>query len=1642
MAIIINKMRYTAFIILVLAVVACSKGGVGVGPDVSSPAPTLKSISIGHSSISIPVGTTFPLSASGTYSDGTTQGIGDAVWSSSAPHIAKVGPSSGIVTALELGTAQITVTSQGVSASVTANVVSVVLQSITIEPLDTDLFVGKQKKLTAKGLFNNNTQRELTDQEVTWSISSGIATIDSTGVAIGISIGEAVIMATASPTLGSIIGTKTLRVKDVTLTAISVSAERTSIVVDTTLQFTAEGIYIGGPTKILTDSVIWKSSNPSVATISASGLVTGIASGSTSIEATFEGKTGQRFLTVQNATLVSIAISPPNAVLFTGTSAQYTAIGTFSNGSTQDLTHQAFWQAFPGGIATISNAAADRGKAIASNVGVTNISASALGKVSPTTTLTVTDGKLISISIESVTSTIAKGTTQQFTAKGTYDRSPPTAPNTSFSTLDITLSVTWSSDNTSVATINKTGLVTSVATGTSLISATIGSVSGTTSLKVTSPQLIRLSVTPLRPLIFVNQDQQFVATGIFGDGSTQDMTRDVHWTSASESIATIDILGKALGRAAGQSQIKAEFPKVNPTKSDSTMLQVKSEALVSISVTPVGPIINAGTSQQFKAIGTFEKGSTQDLTDVVTWNSSAPNVAVIDSATGLARALSAGVTTITADFGKQGSTQLRVAGAALNSISIMPRSPSIPVGIRQQFIAIGTFEDGRTQDITSSVTWTTSSSDAATISNTGLATAINFGSPTIKAGFGGIFGTVLLDINPAGLSLVVVAPANSSLGVGTTRQYTARAHFSDGSSYDVTAYATFSSSDPSIATIDDTGLATGIGIGNTNIMAVFTGTTGSTPLQVKQIDLTSMRIEPPNATIPVGKILPYKAVGVFNDGSEQDLTSSVIWFSERNKVATISNVDGSRGEALGVGQSGPTPTKISAVFGLITGSTNLTVVSAIPSNVVAGGNHTCARMTDGRLRCWGQNFLGQLGDNKTLNSSYPVTVDIGIGEENGSIQVAPGGAHTCTVLVTGLVKCWGSNKNGQLGDGTNNNKSLPTTIDTLVGVSKVASGLSHSCVVQEGGGVRCWGDNTYGQLGNGSITSTSTPVGVGITAAADLAAGGGHTCVLLQDGKVKCWGKNDSGQLGNSSFVGSNSPVDALLPNIVVTAIAAGGNHTCALLITQSVYCWGDNQSGQLGTGFMGGNSNSPVQVSGLTNVKGIAAGKSHTCAWLTDKVKCWGKNDSGQLGNTTTTDSGFTSDVAGFLPTDIVVGVSAGEAHSCALLSSGETRCWGLNRYGQLGNGQIPYTTAPNDVPAISSAIDLSTGYQHTCMVLSGGAILCMGNNPYGQLGDGSTLSTDQPVNVIGITSASLVTAGGNHTCARLLDGTVKCWGANTNGQLGNKDSVNTDSATPVAVFGITTATSIAAGGDHVCALLSDGTVQCWGRNASGQLGNNTFIQSNEPVLVSNITGVVAIASGDAYTCVVLANGTVWCWGDHSSGQLGTDQLSGATESLTPVQVSGISNATAISAGHSHACARLSTGQVKCWGSNASEQLGDENYFDSSSNVPVTVSFMTDAIGITAGGFHTCALRSTGEMACWGENEVGQLGDGSTFNAPTPKPVAGNITTAQEVSAGSLHTCARLANRTVKCWGDGSLGQVGNGMDTKETSPVTVVGP
>lgn len=293
---------------------------------------------------------------------------------------------------------------------------------------------------------------------------------------------------------------------------------------------------------------------------------------------------------------------------------------------------------------------------------------------------------------------------------------------------------------------------------------------------------------------------------------------------------------------------------------------------------------------------------------------------------------------------------------------------------------------------------------------------------------------------------------------------------------------------------------------------------------------------------------------------------------------------------------------------------------------------------------------------------------------------------------------------------------------------------------------------------------------------------------------------------------------------------------------------------------------------------------------------------------------------------------------------------------------------------------------------------------------------------------------ANGAHTCSVKEDSTVLCWGDDSNGQLGDGKTAN--SPVLVKVAGFDGAISVAAGTTHTCALRFNGTVFCWGNNSNGQLGNGSTRSSFTPVQVSNLTGAVSIAAGYAHTCAVLMDGTARCWGSDSTGQIGDGSQGAGTNRLSPVPVSGISNAVSIAGGEGHTCALLADATVRCWGANASGQLGDGT--TTQRPLPV-VSGLTNAVALSTGSSHTCAVRSDGTAWCWGDNNQGKLGDGTTTRRPSPARVSG-ITTAISIAAGSSNTCTQLAGGTVMCSGANDIGQVGDGTTTPRSTPVPVL--
>jgi len=680
-------------------------------------------------------------------------------------------------------------------------------------------------------------------------------------------------------------------------------------------------------------------------------------------------------------------------------------------------------------------------------------------------------------------------------------------------------------------------------------------------------------------------------------------------------------------------------------------------------------------------------------------------------------------------------------------------------------------------------------------------------------------------------------------------------------------------------------------------------------------------------------------------------------------------------------------------------------VLGLPDDIISvgtGDGHTCVLTGSGGVKCWGDNYTGQLGNGTTSGSLTPV--DVG-GFSNNVVSLSVGAVHSCAVTNRGIAKCWGSNWAGELGDGTTISQSTPVTVTNLSeGVQSISAGEIYTCAVTNGGGVKCWGNNGHGQLGIGATDNVSTPVGViNLDAGVEsVKANLVHTCALLVNGKMKCWGNGDHGALGNEG-AGSKTPVD--VKNLVsdVQAISLGNKFTCAVTTGEGLQCWGFNELGQLGNGTTT-NSSVPIAVTGLSDgVTSISSNISHTCAIVNGvvngQVKCWGKNifDDQSTGNflnslvpvdvvmeeqpveppTTPLDT---------VPLSNVKQVSMGVWHACALTNDGEVLCWGGNQWGQLGNGTRMPSLIPVKVLGLpDEIISVGTGEDHTCVLTSSGDVKCWGSNYMGQLGNGTTTGNFRPVDVIGFSHDVIsLSVGGAHSCALTNHGVAKCWGGNSYGELGDGTTISQN--TPVTVTNLNEGIdSLTVGSNHTCAVSNGGSVKCWGHNGHGQLGIGIAVDSiSTPTDVINLdSGVEVVVADLVHTCALLANGGMKCWGNGGHGALGN----AGGGSTTPVDVANLtSDVQAISLGHKFTCALTQNEGLQCWGYNQSGQLGNDTV--ESSPLPVAVANLSDGVtDISSNLSHSCAVVNGG-VKCWGYNIFDEQSIGDFLDSPVPVDV------------------------------------------------------
>jgi uncharacterized protein YjdB len=708
-----------------------------------------------------------------------------------------------------------------------------------------------------------------------------------------------------------------------TLVRISVDPAVSNIGTGTPQQLRVSGFYSDNSTPVdLTAQVLYQTTAPGVATVNTSGLVTGVAAGTAIIRVTKqpEGLDAEATINVSSATVVSLAVTPAMGTVGIGATIRFTATATLNNNTTQDVTALVNWTSDPA-IASISTLMSPTpGLATGIAAGMTTIRATMqTGGVSGTATLTVTPARLVSIAITPANQVLPVGVTFSFKAAGTYDDGV---------VRDVTDSVQWASSLAAVATISANGSGTTVAPGTTNITATLMQggmpIVGTTQLTVTAATLVSIEIAPATSTVIVGgPTQQLVATGRYNNNTNVVLTASVAWNSSAPMTATISNAagseGRVTGLVPGTAMITATLAGVTGTAT----VTVVAARLVSIAITPASPSVPKGANTQLTATGTYDTGQMLDVTTLMTWASSMPSIATISNAAGSngqATGVALGTTQITATATggmPTASVTLTVTDAVPASIEVTPADATVQVTRTQQMTATAVYTDGSRVNVTTQVTWSTGRVATASISNgagsQGVATGVAAGTTTVTATWPAwsLMGTTNITVTPAIPTLITVSPAAATIATNATQAFTAVVIFDIGTQATVTNQCMWASNNLPVATMgtgNAAATATGRGGGMATITCTYTaaGVTlmGSATLTVTPPTLpVSLNVTPDPVSVTTGGTVPLTAIVTYDNGTTANVTNQTSWavYQDAAAIASVSTIGNmGRGVVTGI----------------------------------------------------------------------------------------------------------------------------------------------------------------------------------------------------------------------------------------------------------------------------------------------------------------------------------------------------------------------------------------------------------------------------------------------------------------------------------------------------------------------------------------------------------------------------------------------------------------------------------------------------------------------------------------------------------------------------------------------------------------------
>ena len=897
--------------------------------------------------ISFPAGTSQQYRADLIFENGLSMEVtSQSRWQSNATSVASIdsgGRLSGLVAGETQVSASLSFADVNVSDSTAATITEIVVSQIVVSPHMLVKPVGTQGDYSATAYYSDGTTADVTHDAI-WSVDDkAVAVIVESGEMGGhaTALESGNVMITAA-FLG-ISGTASAEVTDAVIESIEISPLNITTPVGTSVEYSARARFSDMSVHDITLLGYWQSSDTNIAIIGLTGGLAGkattLSAGETEISIDYMGMTQSTTLTVSDASITSLQVTPKDLQDPIGTEGQYKATAYYTDGHSQDVTQDATWLSDDRNIVSIITFGPRAGFAHANAIGETSISASygglfskaaggfsasspisAVGEsVKDSTKATVTDAVLKQLVISPITATVAAGNSQQYVLSGIF---------TDGSSKELTEFAHWQALDPLIAQVEK-GNAISIVSGTTKILALYKGMQVEAELIVTDAVIESLQVTPVQNQLPKGQKQQLTATAYYSDGYTSLVTQLATWSSDDSSIVEVVSLGTDAGSAhalsVGDAKITASFDAMQ----SSSAFVVTDAILDSVYLSPVTASIAAGNTQQYQFIGIFSDGSNQDLTKVSSWQSSEGSVASIDRF-GLAQTYIKGSTQIKASYiGFSAMAMLDVTDASLTGLQVTPANESVPLGTSGQYVAMAFYSDGHSSDVTQLASWSAVDGSIVNIiaagSTGGFAEATGVGSTQVQARFEALTDSVDVSVTDAILEKLVVSPVTATVAAGLTQTYEATGIFSDGTSKDLTKVSYWHSSEASIATLDRKGSASSYSPGEVTVTARYIGFTATATLTVTDAELSFIQVTPANVKVPKGTEGQFEAWAFYTDNHSEEITKVASWTSSSADIVHIGtgSVNGGFASALIVGK-----TQVKAQFNSINSMAEVEVTAA------------------------------------------------------------------------------------------------------------------------------------------------------------------------------------------------------------------------------------------------------------------------------------------------------------------------------------------------------------------------------------------------------------------------------------------------------------------------------------------------------------------------------------------------------------------------------------------------------------------------------------------------------------------------------------------------------------------------------------------